>query len=138
MKRCGVFSIIFLSFLLAACEAPNPAPAAGLGDSYPAPLNDPQISVLSADLRGWLHFSPAVVVRDDGRPLEVQVPVRNIAERQYNIDYRILFYDVNGAEVEPTMGWAFVSLQPKQGVRLKAKALDDRAESYRLEVKWAR
>jgi len=137
MKCCAMLSMIFLSLLLAACESPSPAPPAGMGDVYPAPLNDPQISVLSPALRDWLAFSPAVVIRQPGRPLHVQVPVRNLAQRQYLIDYRFLFYDVNGTELEPTMGWTFAALQPKQILRLKAKALDDRAETYRLEVKWA-
>ncbi len=138
MMRPALTPLVFLCILAFGCEAPNRAPAPGYGDPYPAPLNDPQISVLSEDLRPWLGFHPAIVVRDDSRPLDVQVPVRSMADRMYLIDYRILFYDENGVELEPLMGWKMVSLQPKQTVRLKANALSTDADAYRLEVKWAR
>ncbi len=59
MKRCAASSLIIILLLAFGCESPNRAPAGGYGDPYPAPLNDPQISVLSADLRPWLGFHPA-------------------------------------------------------------------------------
>lgn len=123
---------------LAACKAPDISPPAGHGDPVPAPYNDPQISVLSPDLRGWLAFQPAIIEDDGTRPLTVQVPVRNLAERQYLIDYRFLFYSENGMELEPVMGWRMASLQPKEIVRLKANAMGRDARDYRLEIKWAR
>ena len=122
---------------LAGCQE-SKAPGAGMGDPYPAPLNDPQITVLAPELREWLGFQPAVVVNEPGEVMKVQQPVRNLSERQYLIDYRILFYDANGLQLEPTMGWTMVALGPKQTARLTANSLDDRAENYRLEVKWAR
>jgi len=66
------------------------------------------------------------------------VPVRNLTNNDYNIDYRILFYDAAGRELEPVMGWTFAPLRPKQTVRLKGGALSTDAVEYRLEVKWAR
>ncbi|MDY7109374.1 MAG: YcfL family protein [Planctomycetota bacterium] len=138
MMRLAVLCLVLASFLAAGCEAPDRAPAPGYGDPYPAPLNDPQISVLSEELRPWLLFSPATVTKGERRPMQVQVPVRNAAARRYLIEYRILFYDENGAELEPLMSWKMVPLEPKQTVRLKAGALDAAAESYRLEIKWSR
>jgi uncharacterized protein YcfL len=137
MKRPHLVLLVLLGLLLAGCQA-DQSPGTGYADPFPAPMNDPQISVLDPELREVLGFQPAIIVDDGERPMHVQVPVRNLTERQYLIDYRILFYDVNGVEIEPVMGWAFVSLQPKQVQRLNAKALDTRAESYRLEVKWAK
>jgi uncharacterized protein YcfL len=138
MMRSAVVCLVLASLLTAGCEAPDRSPPAGYGDPYPAPLNDPQISVLSEELRPWLLFSPATVTKGDRQPMQVQVPVRNAASRKYLIDYRILFYDENGVELEPLMGWTMVALEPKQTVRLKAGALDASADSFRLEVKWAR
>jgi uncharacterized protein YcfL len=138
MKRFA-FLIVFVSlFVAAGCQAPDRAPGGGYGDPYLAPLNDPQISVLDPELRQWLGFHPASITRGGADPMAVQVPVRNLAERGYLIDYRILFYDANGMEIEPVMGWKMVSLEPKQVVRLKANALGRNAEAYRLEVKWAK
>jgi uncharacterized protein YcfL len=138
MMRSAVLCLVLACLFAAGCEAPDRSPPAGYGDPYPAPLNDPQISVLSEELRPWLLFHPAIVTRADRQPMQVQVPVRNAASRKYLIDYRILFYDENGVELEPLMGWKMVALEPKQTVRLKAGAMDESADSYRLEIKWAR
>lgn len=138
MMRFAVLSFVLACLFVPGCEAPDRSPPAGYGDPYPAPLNDPQISVLSAELRPWLLFHPAIVTRTERQPMQVQVPVRNAAQRKYLIEYRILFYDERGVELTPTMSWSMVPLEPKQTVRLKAGALDESADSYRLEVKWAR
>lgn len=119
-------------------SVPDPAPSAGMGDPYPAPLNDPQITILSPELRRWLGFHPAIVTRDDERPMEVEVPMRNLTYDKYLLEYRFLFYDDNYRQIEPVEGWQFQPLEPKQLVRLKGSALSTDAESYRLEVKWSR
>lgn len=128
------------SLVTAGCESgpPDVAPSPGLGDPYPAPFNDPQISVLSPELRPWIAFHPAIITRDPRRPMQVEVPVRNVTDRQYVLDYRFVFYDEDGREQEPVMGWALQALDPKQVARLKAGALDAEARDYRLEVRWAR
>jgi hypothetical protein len=123
--------------LLGGC-APSKAPGAGLGDPYPAPLNDPQISVQPLELREWLGFQPAYVVDDGERPMQVELPVRNLTENRYLLDYRFIFHDRDGMELEPVMGWEMVALGPKQNLRLKGSALSMEAASYRVEVKWAR
>ena len=97
----------------------------------------PQISVLAPDLQPWLSFHPAAVVNDGERPMQVDVPVRNLSDQLYLIDYRILFYDDNGLQLEPGMGWRMEALRAKQTGRLRARALSSDADSYRLEVKWA-
>lgn len=136
--RLQTVTILLLgTFALSACQT-SKAPSPGMGDPYPAPYNNPDISVLSLELQPWLAFQPATVVRSTGKPMSVQIPVRNMADRGYLIDYRYLFYDENGMEIEPAMGWAMQSLEPKQLVYLKANALDDRARTYRLEIKWSR
>lgn len=133
----SVFSLLWLSF---GCQTIDTSPGAGRGDPYPAPVNDPQISVLNAELRPWLGFQPAVVIdqHNPNRKMRVEVPVRNLAERQYLIEYRILFYNENGVELEPVMGWKMVPLDPKQNQRLKGQAMHNEAVDYRLEVRWAR
>jgi uncharacterized protein YcfL len=126
-------------FAAAGCRTvPDPAPSAGLGDPYPAPLNDPQITVLSPELRRWLAFQPAIVTKDGERPMEVEVPLRNLTYDKYLIEYRFLFYDENNREINPVMGWQFQPLEPKQLVRLKSSAMSNDADNYRLEVKWSR
>lgn len=136
---CTVVALIVAAAFLAACEADR-SPAPGMGDPYPAPMNDPQITVIAPELRNWLVFQPAIVTdrANPDRPMQVEVPVRNTAENTYLIDYRFLFYDINGRELKPTMGWRMQELYPKQVVRINAGALHTDAVDYRLEIKWAR
>ena len=123
--------------LMVGCQAQQGAPSSGLGDPWPAPVNDPQITVLSPDLQQWLRFHPARIDLDPGRPMQVEVPVRNLANRQYIVSYRITFYDADDIEVTPTMGWVREAIDAKQTARLTAGAMSDEAVNYRLEVKWA-
>jgi uncharacterized protein YcfL len=133
-----VAAVVFISMFTGGCKSTDIAPSAGTGDPYPAPLNDPQISILSPELRNWLGFQPAVIIKDGKRPMTVEVPVRNLTYNQYLIEYRFKFYDENGQELEPIMGWKFQSLDPKQIERLKGSALTTDAQTYRLEVRWSR
>lgn len=129
---------LVLACLLAGCTPPDLRPSPGMGDPYDPPLNDPQISVLAPELRPWLGFQPAIILNDGVSPMQVEVPVRNLVTRKYLIDYRFTFYDENGSQLEPVMGWEMAAFEPKQTVRLTAKALGTEAVTYRLEIKWAR
>lgn len=136
-------SILFSLLIVAVsaglgCESSPDGPAGGRGDTYPAPLNDPQISVLSPDLLDWIAFQPAVVIDDGASPLTVQVPMRNLTSNRYLLEYRFLFYDENGLELPPTMSWRGpVNLLPRQVMRLRANAQTMDARTYRLEVRWS-
>ncbi len=123
--------------LTVGCQSQQGAPSSGLGDPWPAPVNDPQITVLSPDLQQWLRFHPARIDMDPGRPMQVEVPVRNLADRRYQVSYRITFYDGSDVEVPPTMGWRLETIDPRQTARLSAGAMSAEAVNYRLEVKWA-
>ena len=137
--RAVVFGLSMLCVIsVTGCSPPDTRPGAGKGDAYPAPMNDPQISVLDPQLREWLVFQTATITRDDKKPLSIQVPVRNLTERQYLVEYRYLFFDDNQRQIEPVMGWKFASLDPKQVVRLEGSALSTEATDYRLEVRWSR
>ena len=122
--------------LMVGCQTQQGAPSSGLGDPWPAPVNDPQITVLSPDLQQWLRFHPARIELDPGRPMQVEVPVRNLADRQYLVSYRITFYDAADVEVS-TMGWRLEAIDARQTSRLTAGAMSSEAVNYRLEVKWA-
>jgi hypothetical protein len=113
MKLYLLTAALILAVGMTGCQ-PDISPSPGLGDPYPAPINDPQISVLSPDLRPWLGFHPAVVVKDGRSPMQVEVPVRNLTNKQYLIEYRMLFYNRAGQELSPVMGWEMAPLDPKQ------------------------
>lgn len=131
-------ALLIAAAALTGCQH-DTSPPAGFGDAYPAPLNDPQIAVLDESLREWLAFHPAIITpSSNGVPMQVEVPVRNLAQRDYMIDYRIIFFDENDRTLDPVMGWTPAPLREKETIRLRAGALDTRAEAYRIEVKWAR
>ncbi len=132
----GLVIAVSLALSLAGCKA-DTSPGAGRGDAYPAPMNDPQISVLDPKLREWIAFQTAVITKDGERPMTVQVPARNLTERVYEIEYRCLFFDEHGRQIQPVMGWRFVSLDPKEVARLEGAALGMDAKDYRLEVRWS-
>lgn len=136
MLRGTMMTAILATAFLASCH--SYAPSSGLGDPYPAPVNDPQISVLSPELRPWIAFHPAVIDKDPEKPMLVEVPVRNMTDRQYLVDYRFLFFDDRGLEITPTMGWQMMSMEPRQVVRLRGSALSRDAVSHKLELRWAR
>ncbi len=131
------FVCVLAVTLMVGCQSQQGAPSSGLGDPWPAPVNDPQITLLSPDLQQWLRFHPARIELDPGRPMQVEVPVRNLADRQYLVSYRITFYDAADVEVTPTMGWRLEAIDARQTSRLTAGAMSPEAVNYRLEVKWA-
>jgi len=135
----GLGAAVLLVAMLAGagCKSKQTAPSPGMGDPVPAPMNDPQITVIHEDLRKVLGFQPAIVVENEG-PMSVQIPVRNLYSKRYDVDYRIIFFDTDDRQLEPLMGWRTITFRPKQSHRLKANALDDRARNYRVEVKWSR
>ena len=63
--------------------------------------------------------------------------MRNLTNNRYTLDYRFVFYDENGMEVGPQMGYKEIILDPKEQRRPATNAADGRAVAYRLHVKWA-
>jgi hypothetical protein len=135
----GIAAVCLACALVAGgCEAPDKSPSGGVADPYPPPINDPQVSILAPEIREWLGVQPAIVTDDGQRPMHVEVPVRNMSDRMYLLDYRFLFYDAAGRELQPVMGWTPANFQPKQLLRLSAGALTTDAANWRLEIKWGK
>jgi hypothetical protein len=132
----GMIAAVALSVAVGCQTDISPSP--GMGDPVPAPVNDPVITILAPELRPWLGFHPAIIENDGHKPMSVETPMRNMTVNRYFVDYRFLFYNAAGQELTPAMGWQMVALEPKQLVRLKGKALSTEADSYRLEIKWAK
>jgi uncharacterized protein YcfL len=130
-------TILVLSLSLCGCKS-DTAPSPGMGDYYPAPMNDPQISIVSPDLRKHLGFQPAIIEHDGQRPMSVEIPMRNLTYQAYQLEYRMIFLNESGREQTPIMGWQHLPLDPKQVARLKGSAMGTDAVSYRVEVRWSR
>lgn len=140
MTRSGTSSLtLLLSALLlsTACKT-DPSPSPGMADPATPPSNNPQITVLDPNLQRGLGFGQAVVIPSGQAPMRVQVEMRNLSNYEYLVDYRFLFYDAQGMQLEPAMSWRQSSLLPKQLQMISANALDTTAANWRLEVKWSR
>src|SRR5687768_11372860 len=98
--RIALMFMAGLMLLSAGCQSPpDTSPSAGQGDWYPAPTNDPQISVVSPELRDVLWFQPAIVTNDGQRPMVVEVPMRNVTTQKYLVEFRIIFFEIGRAHV---------------------------------------
>jgi len=138
MRQFFLLIVVVLGFnALTGCKT-DTAPSPGMGDYYPAPMNDPQISIVSPELRKHLGFQPALIENDGQRPMSVEIPMRNLTYNAYQLEYRMIFLNESGREQSPIMGWQHLPLDPKQVARLKGSALSNDAASYRVEVRWSR
>lgn len=121
---------------LPACRVDrDTSPYAGQPDPDRPNVN-PRIITSTPDLMVALGFDEPITLRENAI-LNVAVPTRSLGDERYLIDYRFVFYDEHGREVEPVMGWRFIALEPREQRRLSASALDSRAQDWRLQIKWA-
>lgn len=136
LYRLTMIGMLAGGLLAGGCQT-DVRPLAGQPDPIAVPYQDPRISVADPQLQQWLGFHAAVMVRNGKMPMSITVPVRNLADDQYQIDYRFLFFDELDRQMDPVMNWRFAAVQPKAVAHLEASALDSRARNWKLEVKWA-
>lgn len=143
MNRTTTLSMKLAAMLLAAaplaltgCKTSDPRPYEGRADPVPAPHNNPRIVMSHPELMNSLGFDAPIQLRPNDL-LTVAVPTRNLGDERYILDYRFTWYDADGREVRPAMGWREVVLEPKGQKRLEANALDTRAQDWKIEIRWA-
>lgn len=139
MKTALTVSTIVLAVSLAGlagCKTSDPRPYEGRADPVPAPHNNPRIALSQPELERSLGFDAPIQLRDNDI-LTVSVPTRNLGDERYILDYRFTWYDANGLEIRPAMSWREVVLEPKGQKRLQANALDNRAQDWKVEIRWA-
>ena len=133
----AVTVLIATVLVLAGCQNQTLPPSPGLADPVPAPYSDTEIQVLDAELRPWLGFQTAAVTASDSKPMLVEIPVRNQSDRNWQVNYRFIFYDADGMQVRPVMAWRRAVLRERQVVTFGGGANDTTAVRYKLEVTWA-
>jgi uncharacterized protein YcfL len=131
-----LISLVLAPMALTGCKTSDPRPYAGRADPVAAPDNNPRIVMSHPELMRSLGYDAPIVLRPDDL-LTVGVPTRNLGDERYILDYRFTWYDANGLEIRPAMGWREVVLEPKGQKRLQANALDKRAVDWKMEVRWA-
>ncbi len=132
MTRFSFLALALIGFLaLGGCST---APPAGRADPV-SPDAYPRIAVLDGMKSATVFGIPRVTQTPDA-PMTVTVPVRSTAKAQFlNIEYRIVFFDMNGRPLEPAMGFKDMQLPRRLERYMTASALDQRAVDWRLEVR---
>lgn len=130
--------LIALSAVLAVlgCQSPSTAPYAARPDPEQPPYSNPRVQLISGDLVRSLGTEKPIVTRDDDL-LMVTVPLRNLSDNNYYLDYKYVFYDSKGREVRPAMGWKEIVLPPRTRRDFTANALDEKAVDWKLMIRWA-
>ncbi len=139
MKTQGLIAASLLAsaaLTLPGCKVQrDTSPYAGQPDPNRPNVN-PRIITSTPDLMVALGFDEPIVVRENDI-LRASVPTRSLGDERYLLDYRFVFYDERGLEIEPVMGWRFIALEPREQRRIEARALDSRAQDWRLQIKWS-
>lgn len=124
-----------LCLALGACKsAPIPAPQDPIpGGQYPAVTLHPGLQEgLVVDYERIIYDAPM-----ETNPASVEVPVRSTAKKPLYTQYMVLWYDDEGRFVRES-GWRRQTFPVGIERVLKANAIDDRAEKWRMEIRPAR
>lgn len=136
MNRTMLIGLALATLATSGCAKKDVSPWVGQQDPVASPNNNPRIVVSQADLLNSLGFDQPIVLRKDDL-LTVAVPTRNLGDYRYLLDYRFVWYDADGLEIRPAMGWKEVAIEPRDQKRIAANALDSRAVEWKLQVRWA-
>lgn len=140
MRQFGIGSLSVLMIVaglaLTGCDKNKP-PFAGRAEPM-LRENYPRISVEGEELSKYLAFSPANVQSGPEQPLSVAVPVRLLADREANIQYRFEFFTKDGRPMRNAMEWRYLRLPPRTETSLEGAALDTNAVEWRLIIRSSR
>ena len=100
------------------------------------PYQREQIHIASYDLRRHTAVDAPIVTRDDGGLLHVQVPIRAATDLKLYVDYRVTFFDRNGAEVNQT-GWMHKTLTPNTPDQITFNSTSPLATDFQMDLRYS-
>lgn len=118
-----------LSGVLAGCDT--------LPQAKRDPYHDdqyPQVAAIEG-MDQYVVYGTPTVVRVEGRPISISVPMRSRSDSDLNVQYRFEFFDQNKQVVRPEMEWRYIQIPPRMQVFLQGDALDTKAVDWRLTVR---
>lgn len=101
------------------------------------PFQPGQINMTSDDLRAHTAVDKPDVSRDDGGLLHVTVPIRATTNKQLYIDYRVTFFDRDGAPLNQT-GWFTKTLSPNVHDHFSVNSTSPLAADFQIDVRYAK
>jgi len=134
--RIGRFAAVLALFATPAmlgCEEYVKPPIAGRQDPY----QREQIHLASEDLRAETALDKPQISRDDGGLLHVTVPIRAAINKQLYIDYRVTFFDRDGAPINTT-GWFTKTLTPNVPDQVIVNSTSPLAADFQVDIRYAK
>ncbi len=131
LKRVyGLGALLPLALAMSACTDPIPA--------YQDPLPDyPQVHVEAYLLQNLIRVQAPIVSRVGAGQLRVDIPIRNLADRDLPIDFVYYFYDARGVLIAPPSSRQFVSI-PRKGISQIEFTSLSAAADFRVEIRYAK
>ncbi len=128
-----LFPALLLS-LIVGCQS-IPAPVPGRADPY----IPEQINLGQTALRQRTAFQQPRLARDAQTDLLfVSVPVRATTDQQLYIEYRTVFIDDHGMEINPDAAWVRKTLAPNVWTSLTANSTSAHAIDFRMDIRYGR
>ena len=125
-------SLVFL--ISAGCTKVKP-PITGRSDPYRAD----QVHYVQEDLKNQTAVSPDIrMERTEGGILKITVPIRATTNKTFSIDWRVTFFDSNGAPLpgSPT-GWAAKTLNANTFEYLTTNSLSADAKQFQMDIRYS-
>jgi hypothetical protein len=101
------------------------------------PYQREQIHIAEIDLRRHTAVDAPIVTRDDGGLIHVQVPIRAATDLTLYVDYRVTFFDRNGAEVNQT-GWLHKTLTPNTPDQITFNSTSPLASDFQVDLRYSK
>jgi uncharacterized protein YcfL len=120
--------------LIVGCQS-VPAPVPGRADPY---LPE-QVNLTEKALRVRTAFLQPNLNRDaETDILYVSVPARATTDQQLYVEYRTIFLDDRGMEINPGASWVSKTLAPNVWTTLTANSTTPRAMDFRMDIRFGR
>lgn len=127
--------LLLMLTVLVGCQQNVPAPVAGRADPY----LPQQINLSQNDLRQRTAFLQPRLARDSQTELLfVEVPARATTNQQLYVEYRVVFIDESGMEINPEASWVRKTLAPNVWTTLTANSTTARAADFRMDIRYQR
>lgn len=135
MKKAAVplyaaLCLLAAGLLLSGCRNQKVAQA----ETREAPSADRRVE-MQGDLSNWLRVDEIVTAKENGL-LKVQAQVRNTFSKTLDVEYRFVWRDAAGLEVEsPASRWILKNIKGRDMELVSAIAPSDRAVDYIFKLK---
>ena len=133
---CSMLALVLSAALLAGCKGPDLVMAPNTAAQDPLPAGAyPQI-VLHDELQlALVKERPDIRPATDTMPMKVRVPLRSVVDRTTNVQYRFVFYNAAGDQVNRNPTWRSLSFPPRTRRFVEANSIALDAVEWELEVR---